>query len=753
MCNSNTLKFNPFKNRLLIMFVLVLSLPSNVQSQAKDSEEKNLPELPQMVHPSKGIIIAVLSTMFAIAFLLLLYVKFCRVIIPHELLRQNSNLQNFQGLTRPRSRVSGIDKQVIETLPYFKFSSLKGSKEGLECTVCLSKFEDTETLRLLPKRRVEAGDMKNLNYSLSSRFLRVPSNPTEDIPNLEIFVEREPSNRGSSRKGFWDVGKCKKQEPLLVDQGGGASKWNKHEHVMNHKIVISDVFTRSRFGSCPLESTDPSGRFHGTSSSNEKENSFTALNNPAKKRYMSEIANVPSTTSHRIKCSELLPLDAITTVATEPPNSDKDFSDRAYMPSNLFSFFTLLYNIVNVSLNKRTLLSLMDTEKPEQPPQSPVHLRVQTHREISEQDVQFSPPRPSSTTTSDGMFPMMMPDSPWTLSPLPTPSPSLLYHCIASLHRHEGNIYAIAASKGLVFTGSNSSRIRVWKQPDCMDRGYLKASSGEVRAILAYSNMLFSTHKDHKIRIWTFTVSDSFKSKKVGTLPRKTSILLFPSRGKNTPKHKDSVSCMAYYHSEGLLYTGSHDRTVKAWRVSDRKCVDSFVAHEDNVNAILVNQDDGCLFPGSSDGMINFWEKERLCYRFNHGGFLQGHRFAVLCLATVGNMIFSGSEDTTIRVWRREEGSCYHECLTVLDGHRGPVKCLAACLEMEKVVMGFLVYSASLDQTFKVWRIKVLPDEKMCMDYSDQCEAATRVKIRDYDMSPVLSPSWVEKKLQGSYFQ
>ncbi|KAG5018787.1 hypothetical protein AAZX31_06G081000 [Glycine max] len=451
---------------------------------------------------------------------------------------------------------------------------------------------------------------------------------------------------------------------------------------------------------------------------------------------------------------------------------------------------------------KRTLLSLMDTEKPE-PPQSPVHLRVQTHREINEQDVQFSPPRPS--TTSDGMFPMMMPDSPWTLSPLPTPSPSLLYHCIASLHRHEGNIYAIAAStKGLVFTGSNSSRIRVWKQPDCMDRGYLKASSGEVRAILAYSNMLFSTHKDHKIRIWTFTVSDSFKSKKVGTLPRKTSILMFPSRGKNTPKHKDSVSCMAYYHSEGLLYTGSHDRTVKAWRVSDRKCVDSFVAHEDNVNAILVNQDDGCLFTGSSDGsvkiwrrvytedshtltmtlkfqpspvnalalscsfnhcflysgssdgMINFWEKERLCYRFNHGGFLQGHRFAVLCLATVGNMLFSGSEDTTIRVWRREEGSCYHECLTVLDGHRGPVRCLAACLEMEKVVMGFLVYSASLDQTFKVWRIKVLPDEKMCMDYSqysDQCEAATRVKIRDYDMSPVLSPSWVEKKLQGSYFQ
>lgn len=130
---------------------------------------------------------------------------------------------------------------------------------------------------------------------------------------------------------------------------------------------------------------------------------------------------------------------------------------------------------------------------------------------------------------------------------------------------------------------------------------------------------------------------------------------------------------------------------------------------------------------------------------------MQGHRFAVLCLATVGNLIFSGSEDTTIRVWRREEGSCYHECLSVLDGHRGPVRCLAACLEMEKVVMGFLVYSASLDQTFKVWRVRVLPDEHLCLDYADQREA--RRKIMEFDMSPVLSPSWVEKKLRGSFFQ
>ncbi|GLT48212.1 hypothetical protein SLA2020_218510 [Shorea laevis] len=421
------------------------------------------------------------------------------------------------------------------------------------------------------------------------------------------------------------------------------------------------------------------------------------------------------------------------------------------------------------------------------------------HQEMSDPDLQFSPTtRPSSprTATMLSVIPPASPESPWTLSPLQTPSPSLLYHCIASLHRHEGTIYSVALSKGLVFTGSESNRIRIWRQPDCIERGYIKASCGEVRAILAYGNMLFTAHRDCKIRVWNYTLSDSFRSKKISTLPGRTSFLLFPKRSPH--QHRDCISCMAYYHAEGFLYTGSFDKTVKAWRILDKKCVDSFVAHESSVNAIVVNQDDGCVFTcssdgsvkiwrrvyrenshtltmtlkfqqspvnalalsstfnncflysGSSDGTINFWEKERMSGRFNHGGFLQGHCFAVLCLVAIEKLIFSGSEDTTIRIWRREEGSCFHECLAVLDGHRGPVRCLAACLELEKVVMGFLVYSASLDQTFKVWRVKVMPEEKVYVDFMDRSESKS-TKVMEYEMSPVLSPSWVEKKLQGNH--
>ncbi|KAH6783800.1 hypothetical protein C2S52_008759 [Perilla frutescens var. hirtella] len=414
----------------------------------------------------------------------------------------------------------------------------------------------------------------------------------------------------------------------------------------------------------------------------------------------------------------------------------------------------------------------------------------------------YSPPRSSAAASPNvySLIPPPSPDSPWTLSPHQTPSPSLLYHCIASLHRQDGTIFSIAANKGLVFTGSESSRIRAWRQPDCTERGYFKAREGEVRAILAHGNTIFTSHKDCKVRIWNITAApENFQAKKITTLPKHRSFFVFPRNP--SLKHKDCISCMAYNHAEGLLYTGSWDRTVKAWRISDGRCVDSFTAHEDQINALIVNQDDGCVFTcssdgavkiwrrvygqsshtltmtlkfqpspvnalalsssppsscflysGSSDGFINFWEKEKMSGRFNHGGFLQGHRFAVLCLVAIEKLIFSGSEDTTIRVWRREEGSCFHECLAVLDAHRGPVKCLAAALEVEKVVvMGFLVYSAGLDQTFKVWRIKIMPEEaETCRPAAVEPLDTASLKVGEYQTSPVLSPSWVEKKLQGN---
>ena len=91
-------------------------------------------------------------------------------------------------------------------------------------------------------------------------------------------------------------------------------------------------------------------------------------------------------------------------------------------------------------------------------------------------------------------------------------------------------------------------------------------------------------------------------AKKAATLPAngRLSVLCF---GKKRPPHhhRDTVSCLVHA-AAGLLYTASHDRTVKAWKLSDGVCTDSFAAHDGPINAMVVNEADRCVFTGSSDG-------------------------------------------------------------------------------------------------------------------------------------------------------
>ncbi|XP_047318803.1 RING-H2 finger protein ATL43-like [Impatiens glandulifera] len=104
--------------------------------------------------PSVAVIVAALTTMFSLTFLLLLYAKHCK--------RQNGNTYSrnhrpaasssssrFPPLTNRRN--SGVDRTVIDLLPVFRFGALQGQKDGLECAVCLNRFEPQEVLRLLPK--------------------------------------------------------------------------------------------------------------------------------------------------------------------------------------------------------------------------------------------------------------------------------------------------------------------------------------------------------------------------------------------------------------------------------------------------------------------------------------------------------------------------------------------------------------------------------------------------------------------------
>ncbi|KAJ9186650.1 hypothetical protein P3X46_002197 [Hevea brasiliensis] len=336
---------------------------------------------------------------------------------------------------------------------------------------------------------------------------------------------------------------------------------------------------------------------------------------------------------------------------------------------------------------------------------------------------------------------------------------------IGSLVREEGHIYSLAAIKDILYTGSDSKNIRVWK--DLKEFSGFKSSSGLVKAIIILGEKIFTGHQDGKIRVWKVSPKNPSIHKRSGTLPTLKDIFkssIKPSnyvqvRNHRTAlwiKHSDAVSCLSFNEDHTLLYSASWDRTFKVWRLSDSKCLESISAHDDAVNSVVasseatvftgsadgtvkvwkreqrgksikhnmlqtllkqdcavtalaVNPSGSVLYCGSSDGVVNFWEREK---QLSHGGVLKGHKLAVLCLSSAGNLVFSGSADKTICVWRRE--GTIHTCLSVLSGHNGPVKCLAVEEDRERSKPGdqrWVVYSGSLDKSVKVWSVSELaPD-------------------------------------------
>ncbi|KAJ1260639.1 hypothetical protein BS78_10G248300 [Paspalum vaginatum] len=107
--------------------------------------------------PGVAVVVGILTSVFSITFLLLLYAKHCKRSAaessgPYGAGAGAGGASSGPGAAGDR-RNSGVDRAVVESLPVFRFGALRGQKDGLECAVCLGRFEPAEALRLLPKCR------------------------------------------------------------------------------------------------------------------------------------------------------------------------------------------------------------------------------------------------------------------------------------------------------------------------------------------------------------------------------------------------------------------------------------------------------------------------------------------------------------------------------------------------------------------------------------------------------------------------
>ncbi|KAJ0978902.1 hypothetical protein J5N97_014376 [Dioscorea zingiberensis] len=335
---------------------------------------------------------------------------------------------------------------------------------------------------------------------------------------------------------------------------------------------------------------------------------------------------------------------------------------------------------------------------------------------------------------------------------------------LAILSGHVGAVSCLALCGEFVLSASQARDIIVWQQPDLRRFAKFGHGEGSVKALVAVANRVFTAHQDGHIRVWKVSRSSENVFRLLSTLPTTKDYLgnfMKQSNYVQTRRHhrklwiqhSDSISCLAVHN--GVIYSGSWDRSLKVWRLSDFKCLESIRAHEDAINGLVAHK--GLIYSASADGKIKIWGKDRsksshclkgvlegyrdvswnsviLCEdgRFVYGGGsdgriagweekygetqqewklvcdLKAHEMSVLCLCSMGDLVCSGSADKSIVVWRRECGGGLLK-IGVIRGHEGPVKCLQA--SSHSVGGGFMLYSGGLDKSLRVWWVSMESSE------------------------------------------
>ena len=102
--------------------------------------------------------------------------------------------------------------------------------------------------------------------------------------------------------------------------------------------------------------------------------------------------------------------------------------------------------------------------------------------------------------------------------------------------------------------------------------------------------------------------------------------------------------------SNGRLFSGSYDCSVRAWDANTLQCLASLEGHRDAVRALVAAE--GRVCSGSDDHTVRVWSASSL--QLLH--VLTGHTDNVRVLVAGPRFVCSGSWDKTVRVWDAARG-------------------------------------------------------------------------------------------------
>lgn len=174
--------------------------------------------------------------------------------------------------------------------------------------------------------------------------------------------------------------------------------------------------------------------------------------------------------------------------------------------------------------------------------------------------------------------------------------------------------------------------------PDFKLRAVLHGHSGDVRCIaIAKENYILSASRDKTTKLWIPDGNNGYVNSVTYT------------------GHSSYVSSVCWLppceeFPDGLVVTGSNDKTIKCYNIEDPFPVKTLIGHEDTVCSVVAARKPGQIISGSWDKTARVWSLRNIGQSTSL--ILKGHQAAVWAAVELHNGTYAtGSADKTISIY------------------------------------------------------------------------------------------------------